>query len=89
MKFVLSFAALLISTNAFAQDVVPKVGGKPLLQVKPTAPTGCKLVGSVKGTKLWAGNCTAETSGAAPAADPQLSSVPGQATGTIPAGEKK
>ena len=31
---------------------------KPLVQVKPRAPAGCKLVGMVKGTKLWAGECT-------------------------------
>jgi hypothetical protein len=37
--------------------LLPKVGGKPAKQVKPLAPTGCKLLGTVKGTKLWAGDC--------------------------------
>ena len=37
----------------------PTVGGKPVVQVKPSAPAGCKFVGTVKGTKLWAGDCTA------------------------------
>ena len=35
------------------------IGGKPIVQVKPSAPIGCKLVGTVKGTKLWAGDCMA------------------------------
>jgi hypothetical protein len=37
----------------------PKVGDRPLVEVKPRAPVGCKLVGTVKGTKLWAGECVA------------------------------
>jgi hypothetical protein len=38
---------------------LPKVGNKPLVLVKPKEPTGCKLVGTVKGTRLWAGDCVA------------------------------
>jgi hypothetical protein len=36
------------------------------------APMGCKLVGTVKGTKLWAGDCTAAPGlrGTAPTAEP-------------------
>ena len=61
MKYVL-LIALLFSTAAFAQGVQPKpkpptVGTKPIVQIKPSAPAGCKLVGTVKGTKLWAGDC--------------------------------
>src|SRR5215216_7903504 len=51
-----------LSNGAFAQSSMPKkpnLGGKPLVQIKPTAPMGCKLVGKVKGTKLWAGECMA------------------------------
>jgi hypothetical protein len=55
--------SLLFSTSAFAQTPpkakAPTVGGKRLVQVKPTAPQDCKLVGTVKGTKLWAGDCVA------------------------------
>jgi hypothetical protein len=68
MRTLLIVATIIgISTTAFAQTT-PKVGGKPLKQVKPPAPMGCKLVGTVKGTKLWAGDCTAapELRGAAP-----------------------
>jgi hypothetical protein len=55
---------LILSSNvALAQNRTPlkrpTVGGKPIVQVKPTAPVGCKFVGTVKGTKLWAGECMA------------------------------
>src|SRR6266508_1530031 len=59
----LLFAITLVSGAASAQGAVPAkrptIGGKPIVQVKPTAPMGCKLVGTVKGTKLWAGECMA------------------------------
>jgi hypothetical protein len=59
----LLFAITIFSGAAFAQREVPAkrppVGGKPTVQVKPSAPMGCKLVGTVRGTKLWAGDCTA------------------------------
>jgi hypothetical protein len=55
---------LILSSNvALAQSrnppKRPTIGGKPIVQVKPSAPIGCKLVGTVKGTKLWAGDCMA------------------------------
>src|SRR6266496_4622097 len=59
----LVFALTLGSDAALAQAAPlakrPTVGGKPLVHAKPSAPMGCKFVGSVKGTKLWAGDCTA------------------------------
>ena len=61
MRTALCFAMLLIPTIALAQDATrakrPTVSAKPFVQSK--APVGCKLVGTVKGTKLWAGECTA------------------------------
>jgi hypothetical protein len=58
MRTLLILAAIVgLSASAFAQTGAPKVGGKPLRQAKPQAPMGCKLVGTVKGTKLWAGDC--------------------------------
>lgn len=87
MRFLIIAAALCFSANAMAQAAPPKVGNKPLVQVKPKAPMGCKLVGTVKGTKLWAGDCTSsELRGTAPAAE--TPSVPAQATGAIPPGQK-
>src|SRR5260370_30638694 len=56
MRVLLLLAAISFSATAFAQSAPPKVGNKPLAQVKPKEPTGCKLVGTVKGTKLWAGD---------------------------------
>jgi hypothetical protein len=60
------------SASALAQTEVPKAG-KPTKQVKPQVPMGCKFVGTVRGTKLWAGDCTpaAELRGAAPVGEPE------------------
>jgi hypothetical protein len=73
MRTLLVVAAIIgFSASAFAQTAVPKVGGKPLRQAKPQTPMGCKLVGTVKGTKLWAGDCAAasELRGTTPADEP-------------------
>jgi hypothetical protein len=59
MRALLILAAISFSATALAQTVPPQVGGKPLVQVKPQAPAGCKLVGTVKGTKIWTGDCIA------------------------------
>ena len=83
MRALVIFAAICFSTSAYAQAAPPKIGSKPLVQVKPKGPTGCKLVGTVKGTKLWAGDCVGlELRGATPATETQ--SLPERATGTIP-----
>ena len=74
MRALLILAAIIgFSASAFAQTAAPKVGGKPLKQVKPLAPMGCKLVGTVKGTKLWAGDCAAasELRGTTPTPEPE------------------
>jgi hypothetical protein len=40
--------------------------------VKPKEAAGCKFVGTVKGTKLWAGDCMGpELRGSDPAAEPK------------------
>jgi hypothetical protein len=60
MRTLLILAAIIgFSASAFAQTGAPKVG--------------CKLVGTVKGTKLWAGDCAAapELRGATPSAVPE------------------
>ncbi len=58
MRILCVFAAIMFSSTAFAQDA-PKDGSKPIVQVKPKGPPGCKMVETVKGTKLWAGECVA------------------------------
>src|SRR5437762_126054 len=57
MRSLLILVAICFSGTVFAQSTPPKVGSKPLVQVKPKAPMGCKLIGTVRGTKLWAGDC--------------------------------
>jgi hypothetical protein len=73
-KVAVGILALLFATSAFAQNAPPKAGKKAAAQAKPQAPMGCKLVGTVKGTKIWAGDCTgaAELRGAALPAEPAL-----------------
>jgi hypothetical protein len=89
MKTMLCFAVLLVPTIALAQGVtptkLPTVGPKPLVQAKPRAPVGCKLVGTVKGTKLWAGECTSlELRTGTPAEESSPTSVPDVAGGATP-----
>ncbi|MBR1238411.1 hypothetical protein [Bradyrhizobium sp. AUGA SZCCT0182] len=53
MRVLIILAAVCFSASAMAQGPSPpKEGQKPLVQVKPKAAEGCKLVGTVKGTKL-------------------------------------
>src|SRR5437016_3267693 len=73
MRTLLILATIMGFSASVAQTAAPKVGGKRLKQVKPSAPIGCKLLGSVKGTKIWAGDCVAapELRGATPSAEPE------------------
>jgi hypothetical protein len=89
MKWILISAVILCSTSAFAQaPKAPKVGSRPLVQMTPKGPTGCKLVGTVKGTKPWAGDCEAsELRRSVPAAETN-EPLPVQTTGTGPTGQK-
>ena len=89
MRTALCFAMLLIPTIALAQGATlakrPTVGAKPLVQAKPRAPVGCKLVGTVKGTKLWAGECTSlELRTGTPAEESSPTSTPDTAGGAAP-----
>jgi hypothetical protein len=63
MRILLVLAAIVgFSGYVSAQTASPN-SGKPLKRVTPSAPMGCKLVGTVKGTKIWAGDCTSELRG--------------------------
>jgi hypothetical protein len=86
---ILIFAAVLCLMSAFAQtSKAPKVGSRPSVPITPKGLTGCKLVGTVKGTKLWAGDCEAlELRRSVPAAETNEPS-PAQTTGTVPTGQK-
>src|SRR5436190_15131876 len=59
MRLLLILVGICFSGTVFAQSAPPKVGNRQLVQLKPKAPIGCKLVGTVRGTKLWAGDCVA------------------------------
>jgi len=83
---IIAAAIVGLSTSAFAQTAVPTPAGKPHKQ--PAAPMGCKLVGTVKSTKLWAGDCVAasELHGAVTAETPSL---PERASEAIPPDPKQ
>jgi hypothetical protein len=88
MRILIILAAISFSAAAFAQSAPPKVGNKPMVQVKPKEPAGCKLVGTVKGTKLWAGDCVgSELRGTTSATETQ--SLPQRAIEVIPPGQKE
>ena len=90
MKALVILTAVCFSTSAYAQGAPPKAGNKPLLQVKPKEPMGCKLVGKVKGTKLWAGDCAGpELRGAIPSTETQSAPVPEPPTGAITPDQKQ
>ena len=63
MKPLIGLLVPLFTTAALAQSP-PKPAKKPAVQTKQQTPLGCKVVGTVRGTKIWAGDCIA----AAPAA---------------------
>ena len=88
MRSLLILVAICFSATAFAQSAPPKVGNKSLVQVKPKEPMGCKLFGTVRGTKLWAGDCTgSELRGSTTTTETQA--LPEQATTVIPPGQKE
>ena len=88
MRSLLILVAICFSATAFAQSAPPKVGNKPLVQVKPKEPMGCKLVGTVRGTKLWAGDCAgSELRGSTTTTEPRA--LPEQPTGSITPDQKE
>ncbi|UVO30736.1 hypothetical protein [Bradyrhizobium arachidis] len=82
---ILAATILGFSASAFAQTAaapkataVPKAASKPHKQ--PAVPTGCKFVGTVKGTKIWAGDCAtpSELRGSTPDAEPTAPAAPAE-----------
>jgi hypothetical protein len=87
MRSLLILLAICFSGTVFAQSAPPKVG-KPMVQVKPKAPMGCKFVGTIRGTKLWAGDCVgSELRGSTTTTEKQA--LPEEATGSIPPDHKE
>jgi hypothetical protein len=91
MRAILT-ALILLPTVALAQNAAPAkrptVGGKPIVQAKPSAPAGCKLVGTVKGTKIWAGDCTGSELRTTMPAEETSKPLPDQPAGAIPKGQE-
>src|SRR5215204_747575 len=90
-RAALVFVITIVSGAAFAQGAPakrPTVGGKPIVQVKPTAPMGCKLVGTVKGTKLWAGECMAPPELRTTTRPEDKAPTPSPETQTVPKGQE-
>jgi hypothetical protein len=91
MKLFLLTAALILSTSVYAQDASkpPTGGGKSAARMKPKA-VGCTVVGTVRGTKLWAGDCTAsdQLRSSVPPTESSEPPLQDQATGAIPPGQK-
>ena len=88
MKARFILVAICFSGAVFAQSAPPKVGNKALVHVKPNEPMGCKLVGTVRHTKLWAGDCVAsELKGSTTTMETQAS--PDEATGSITHDQKE
>jgi hypothetical protein len=81
MKPLVGLVALLYATSAFAQGAPPKAAKRPPAQVRPHKPMGCTLVGTVRGTKIWAGDCIAAT----PAAETPQPAPPPPSGATAPA----
>lgn len=81
MKLFVGLIALVVSAGAYAQGAQPKAAAKPAAHAKSHGPMGCKQVGTVRGTKLWAGDCMdAAPAAATPAeaAAPASPPPPGQ-----------
>ena len=79
MRALLVLIIVCFSATAFAQSPLSKAA-KLQAQSRSQTPMGCKLVGTVRGTKVWAGDCTdaAGPRGAAPTAETASPSLPEQ-----------
>jgi hypothetical protein len=88
MRLLFIVVAICFPATAFPQSAPPKIGNKPLARLKPQEPMGCKLVGTVRGTKLWAGDCAGpELRGSTTTMETQA--LPEQPTGAITPDKKE
>jgi hypothetical protein len=91
MKSTISTILLMFAFvgSAFAQSA-PTASRNPSVQAKSKRAADCKFVGTVRGTKLWAGDCTTpdQLRSSLPAAETNAPTLQDQATEAIPAGQK-
>jgi hypothetical protein len=76
---LLALITVCFPAVVLAQSPAPS---KPRAQAKPKEPISCKFVGTVKGTKLWAGDCVADEPRGGELAETR--SLSEQAIGAIP-----
>jgi hypothetical protein len=90
MKLYLLTVPLILSASLYALEAPKAAGANSTARMKPKAPVGCILVGTVRGTKLWAGDCTApdQLRSSVPATEGQEPPPQDQPTGAMPAGQK-
>ena len=88
MRSLFILVAICFSGAAIAQSAPPKVSNKALVEVKPKAPMGCKFVGTVRGTKLWAGDCV-ESELRDPTNTTENQALPEATTGSIAPDQKE
>ena len=87
MRSLFILIAICLSGPVFAQSAPPKAGNKALVHAKPNAQMGCKFVGTVRGTKLWAGDCAGpELRGSTTTTD---QASPEETTGSITPDQKQ
>lgn len=86
---VVSWVRLPFGIVRLLKLLPPKAGKNPPTLVKPQTPMTCKFVGTVKATKIWAGDCVdaAELRGSAPSAEVASPSLP--AAAAVPPGQKE
>jgi hypothetical protein len=66
------FLVVALVGSSFAQTQTPPKPGRMIsVQAKSKPSTGCKLIGTVKGTKLWAGDCVTAEAAAPSPGEPQ------------------
>jgi hypothetical protein len=89
-RLVLAIVLMLaLIGSSFAQNT-PNAGKKNSAQTKQSA-SDCKLVGTVRGTKLWAGTCVApdELRSSVPATERNEPTAADQAAASVvPVGQK-
>jgi hypothetical protein len=65
------FVVALVGSSFAQTQTPPKPGKMASVQAESKPSTGCKRVGTVRGTKLWAGNCVTAEAAAPSPGEPQ------------------
>jgi hypothetical protein len=85
-RLVSAIFLLALVAPSLAQNAPTGKKTSALAKVKPSG--GCRLVGTVRGTKLWAGDCVAAEPSAPTAAEPAEPSLQDHAQDAIRGGKE-